>query len=260
MKTYIVWIAILVGSSAVHAETGFLDRSVTMAGQTFAYEVYVPRDFNGARAWPVVVSLHGGGGLGSDGIRPTENGWAAGIRRDRSLYPAIFLFPQARRSWVDREMQDLVILQLDRTIAEFHGDPSRIYLTGFSMGGAGAYRMAYRWPERFAAVVTVAGPVEAGVSAPPQNLELDRQSNPYTTQPDPFTVLATGIRNIPILVFQGDADEVVPVEQSRRIVAALKKAAANVRYTEFPGLNHGEAGTKALTDPATLSWLLTQHR
>ena len=109
-------------------------------------------------------------------------------------------------------------------------------------------------------MVTVAGPVEAGVAAPPENLERDRQSNPYTTSPDPFTALATGIRNIPILVFQGDADEVVPVEQSRRIVAALKKAAANVRYTEFPGLNHGEAGTKALTDPATLSWLLTQHR
>jgi predicted peptidase len=262
LKTYIVWIAILVDSSTVYAETGFLDRSVTMAGQTFAYQVYVPRDFSGGRVWPVVVSLHGGGRQGSDGIRPTEVGWAAGIRSDRSLYPAIFLFPQASagRSWVDREMQDLVILQLDRTIAEFHGDPSRIYLTGFSMGGAGAYRMAHRWPERFAAMVTVAGPVEAGVAAPPQNLERDRQSNPYTTSPDPFTTLATGIRNIPILVFHGDADELVPVEQSRRIVAALKKAMANVRYTEFPGLNHGDAATKALKDPATFSWLLAQHR
>jgi predicted peptidase len=91
-------------------------------------------------------------------------------------------------------------------------------------------------------------------------VERDRQSNPYTTAADPFTALAMGIGNTPIWVFHGDADEQVPMEQSRRIVTALKKTAADVRYTELPGLNHGDSGTKALTDPATFAWLLEHHR
>jgi poly(3-hydroxybutyrate) depolymerase len=53
--------------------------------------------------------------------------------------------------------------QLEHTIEEFHGDQSRIYLTGFSMGGAGTYRMAHRWPDRFAALLVVTGPVESWV-------------------------------------------------------------------------------------------------
>jgi predicted peptidase len=79
-------------------------------------------------------------------------GWAARIRADRTHYPVIVLFPQAAVgfSWIDREMADLFDAQLEKTVAEFNGDPDRIYLTGFSMGGSGVYRMTYRWPERFA--------------------------------------------------------------------------------------------------------------
>jgi predicted peptidase len=39
------------------------------------------------------------------------------------------------------------MLQLERTIEAFHGDRSRLDLTGFSMGGAGTYRIAHRWPD-----------------------------------------------------------------------------------------------------------------
>ena len=57
--------------------------------------------------WPVIVSLHGGGRQGSDGLRPTEIGWAARIRADRTRYP-VAVFPQAAvgSSWIDREMAD----------------------------------------------------------------------------------------------------------------------------------------------------------
>ena len=147
------------------------------------------------------------------------------------------------------------------TIEEFHGDRSRIYLTGFSMGGAGTYRMAHRWPERFAALLVVAGNVESGVGVPyPEVGMRDRQANPYTTASDPFAALATGIRSIPIWIFHGDADEAVPVEQARRVVAALKSVTARVEYTEYPGLGHGEAGAKALNATESISWLLAQHR
>lgn len=88
----------------------------------------------------------------------------------------------------------------------------------------------------------------------------DRQANPYTAGGDPFAALAAGIRQIPTWVFHGDADRAVPVEQSRRIVAALATAAARVQYTECPGLGHNEAGAKAFDDAQTLSWLLSHHR
>src|SRR5262245_18756798 len=250
-------------ASTAYADTGFVDRSVAVNGRTFWYQVYVPRDFTATRTWPVIVNLHGGGSHGDDGLIPTITGWAPLIRRDRRLVSAIVLFPQATpgRSWADRDMQDLVILQLERTIEEFQGDRSRLYLTGFSMGGAGTYRMACRWPDRFAAIIAVSGPVESGLGSPsPDAASRDREANPYTAATDPSAALAAAIRQIPIWVFHGDADRRVPVEQSRRIVAALKTASARVQYTEFPGLDHNDAGVKAFGDAATLSWLLSQHR
>jgi hypothetical protein len=59
------------------------------------------------------------------------------------------LFPQAspNTTWSQLEMQDLALHELEQTMAEFHGDPARSYLAGYSMGGVGAYRIAYRSPE-----------------------------------------------------------------------------------------------------------------
>lgn len=257
--------ALLALPLATVAETGFLDRSITVAGKRYDYQVYVPREHDAGQKWPVIVSLHGGGRQGSDGLRPTEVGWAARIRADRTRYPVIVVFPQAAvgSSWIDREMADLVDAQLEKTIAEFNGDPDRVYLTGFSMGGSGVYRMAYRWPERFAALAVFAGPVEAGIGGPPhvreQHADRDRRANAYTAAPDPFAALAGRIRIIPIQIFHGDADDTVPVQQSRQIAAALKQSGANVQYTEYRGVDHGGAPERAINEPLLL-WLLSQRR
>lgn len=265
MKLACVLVALLVIPAAAATETGFLDRAVTLGGRIYAYQVYVPREHNTQQKWPVIVSLHGGGRQGNDALRPTEVYWAASIRADRTKFPVVVLFPQAPVgfSWVDGEMADLVAAQLERTITEFHGDPDRVYLTGFSMGGAGVYRMAARWPERFAALVAIAGAVEAG-HGPPQireaHAERDRRANPYTTAPDPFAALADRIRAVPIRIFQGDADDSVLVDQSRRIAAALQRAGADVRYTEYPGVDHAGAGVRGFADTALLAWLLDQRR
>ena len=263
LRTSIITIAVVLLAASTHGETGFLDRAVTMSGQRFGYQVYVPREFTSTQTWPIIIFLHGGGSQGIDSLVPTITGWGPAIRRDRSQFPAIVLFSQATpgKSWIDRDMQDLVMLQLDKTIEEFRGDRSRIYLTGFSMGGAGTYRMAHRWPERFAALFVVAGPVESGVGTPfPATGARDRQANPFTAASDPFAALATGIRSIPIWIAHGDADKSVPVEQSRRMVAALKSANARVEYAEYPDLSHGEAAAKALNAKESISWLLAQHR
>jgi predicted peptidase len=138
------------------------------------------------------------------------------------------LFPQAeaRKRWLDADMEELVIAELDRTMTEFAVDPARVYLTGLSMGATGAYRVAYRWPNRFAAIVAIAGRVETSDAKTysDRDKDADRKSNPFVSARDPFAALAEKIEHVPIRIFHGDSDETVPVEQSRRLVPVLKAA------------------------------------
>jgi predicted peptidase len=109
---------------------------------------------------------------------------------DRSRFPVVIVFPQAQPGfrWLYPEMQRLALAELDATVSEFHGDPSRIYLTGFSMGATGAYRIAAKRPDRFAAMLVVAGQVDtltAGIY-PARDIDVDRQTNMFEVADNPF--------------------------------------------------------------------------
>jgi predicted peptidase len=249
-------------AGAARAETGFLDRVVTIGSTPHRYQVYVPADFTSSKTWPVIVYLHGGGAQGLDALLPTVGGLANDIRAHREAFPTIALFPQASptATWSQADMQELVLRELDQTIGEFHGDPARIYLAGYSMGGVGAYRMAYRWPQKFAALIVVAGRVEPSTARGQTVSEAERRLYPYLTDKDPFAALARQIKSIPTWLFHGDADESVPVEQSRRMAAALQKVATFVRYTEYYRGIHQEAPNRAFADTDMLTWLWQQHR
>jgi predicted peptidase len=139
------------GCSAPAApETGFLDRVVVVDGAEHRYQVYVPRDYRESEQWPVILSLHGGGARGADGIRPTNSGLARAIRRYPDRYPAIVAFPQAPA--LDAGWQDLAgrvaLAALDATLDEFSTEPSRVFLTGYSMGGNGSWYQMYHHAER----------------------------------------------------------------------------------------------------------------
>jgi predicted peptidase len=235
----------LAGSVSAFADTGFLDRSVVVAGATHRYQVFVPANFTADRLWPVLIDLHGNGAQGSDGIRQTAHFLADTIRMTRGNLPFVVVFPQAAigTTWQTPAMKALVMNELDNSVAEFNGDPNRIYLSGFSMGGNGAYRIAADAPARFAAVVVVAGFVDTRVD-----------------DPRPFADLAARLRSIPIWIFQGEADARVPAVQSRRMVEALKAAGAGVRYTEYPNGDHGGAADTAYADPELFRWLMEHSR
>src|SRR5665213_2559981 len=262
MKTILAITAFLLTFSDVFADTGFLDRSVAFQGESYSYQVYVPANYTPESMWPVITDLHGNGRQGNDGIQATRNGLAELIREDRSLFPAIVVFPQAKvgTRCMFPAMEELVMAELDRTISEFHGDSRRLYLTGFSMGATGAYRIAYRWPDKFAALACIAGRVETGNDYTPQEVDIDRRTNPFVIAPDAFAVVASRIRKLPIWIFHGDQDQTVPIEQSRKLIAALRNAGAGVLYTEFPGAGHVQAAQKAYADPKLIEWLLKQHR
>jgi predicted peptidase len=83
---------------------------------------------------------------------------------------------------------------------------------------------------------------------------------PYLVDKDPFAALAKQIKSIPTWLFHGDADESVPVEQSRRMATALQKVATFVRYTEYYRGLHQETPNRAFVDTDMITWLWQQHR
>lgn len=236
-------------------ETGFLDRTVNVNGRIYPYTVYVPRDFATRSAWPVVLALHGAGERGNDGVRQMQIGAAGALRAHPDWVPAIVVFPQAPADtrWLG-EPAEAAMLALDRAMAEFKGDPKRVYITGLSMGGYGTYHLALAHPDRFAALVVVCGGLL------PHATTTAVQQSPLTRQAsDPYAFTAHALRDHPIWIFHGDADGVIPVEESRRMAAALKAEGADVRYTEYAGVGHN-AWDRAYGDAAMWKWLFEQSR
>jgi predicted peptidase len=237
------------------AEHGFLMRSVTSNGTAYPYSVYVPRTFDPSKRWPVVLFLHGAGERGTDGLRSTQIGAGAAIRSSPERVPAIVVFPQAPSDsrWLG-EPADAAMAALEKSIIEFHGDRSRLYLTGLSMGGYGTWHLALAHPDLFAALVVVCGgllPHETATSV--------RQSPLTIGQDDPYAFTAHALRRLPIRIFHGDADPIIPVVESRRMAENLTREGADVAYVEYPGVGHN-AWERAFGDAGIWEWLLRQRR
>lgn len=209
--------------------------------------------------WPVVMWLHGNGTQGNDGLLPTARGLADYIRRHRSEFPAVAVFPQAPTggNWIEPDTQAMAMSALNKTLAEFNGDPDRVSLVGYSMGAIGSYRIAARWPERFSALVAIAGHAEVS-NRSAQLAAFDRAENPYVNAPDPFAALADRLKPLAIRLYHGDKDATISVDQSRRLFAALKHAGSDVSYTEFAGVDHNDAPDKALFEAGLFEWLLSR--
>ena len=115
-------------------ETGFLDRTVSLGGDDYNYQVYVPRDYRVTTDWPVILFLHGAGERGNDGLKPTHVGLGRAIRFNPERWPAIAVFPQVPvgESW-QGIAGEVAMAALDAAIVEFSTDQSRLYLTGPSL-------------------------------------------------------------------------------------------------------------------------------
>jgi len=230
---------------------GFLHRTVTVEGVVYRYVVYVPAEWSAEKKWPVILFLHGSIEKGDDGVAQSLVCIGNLARKEPKRFPALIVMPQCRMeaSWETERMQAQALAALDASTEEFNGDRERTYLTGFSMGGYGTWSMASRHPDRFAALVIVAG----GIVWPPSAAirEPDPRANPYVSS-------AKKVAHIPSWVFHGDADRNVPVTESRRMVDALKALDADVRYTEYKGVAHFMCD-KAYAEPELPAWLFTKR-
>ncbi|HWW60609.1 MAG TPA: prolyl oligopeptidase family serine peptidase, partial [Thermoanaerobaculia bacterium] len=165
------------------------------------------------------------------------------------------VYPQVphRACWLD-EHADAAMRALDQAIAELGGDRTRVYLTGLSMGGYGAYHLALAHPDRFAAMIVVCGGI-----VPPVTATACRQSPLTMSAADPYAFTARALRAIPIRLFHGADDPIIPASESRRMADALRREGADVEYVEYAGVGH-DSWDRAYAEPELWPWLLRQHR
>jgi predicted peptidase len=235
----------------------FVARSVDVDGTTYRYQVFVPASSAGGKRPAAILFLHGSGERGSDNNKQLEVGLGPYVRGRMQDFPAIVVFPQAPddSEWT-QDAGRIAIAALDAAAQEFDADPARIYLTGISMGGYGTWELALQSPQRFAALVPVCG----GITVDWTDQRPQMQAKSVIGAADPFAEVARRLRDVPVWIFHGAIDDTVPPAQSQRMNAALKAAGArDVRYTEFPGVNHFSWDPTYAT-PALWDWLFVQRR
>lgn len=204
---------------------------------------------------PLLVYLHGSGGLGDDNERQLGLGNIFGTRvwllpENQKSYPCYVLVPQTNRGWVrydPEKMQkdvyemipgpgqgvSLALEIIDEVRHRYSIDEQRIYVLGQSMGGAGTWNMIASRPGFFAAAVPLCGSI---------------------SKDDGTASIETPLWN-----FHGGSDQTVPVSTSRDRIAARRKAGGHPLSTEYAGVDHN-VWEWAFTEPALVSWMFSQHR
>jgi predicted peptidase len=247
------WVAL--AAAAQPAATGFLARRLAVGERQLRYQVYVPPAYSPRQSWPLVLFLHGSGERGSDNAAQLREGLAPAIRAHPHWFPLLAVFPQAPAGarWRDATEEDVLRI-LHAVEREWRTDRDRTYVAGMSMGGYGAWQLAMDHPGRFAAIV----PVCAGVLPPPREPELLGVKVPDPAG-DPYAQVARAVARLPIWMFHGAEDPVVPVGESRRMAKELAARGAAPRYTEYPFVGH-DAWDPAFNTPDLWQWLLQQRR
>ena len=236
--------------------TGFLDQSVLVEGTEYLYQIYVPRQYDGRSETPLILYLHGCGfdRWGNDGSRHTRFALGDTIRADPQKFPAIVIFPQMplRTHWLGLGNQ-VARSALERTIAAYEVDESRLYLMGFSCGGNGVWKLAFEDPERFAALVPVAGWArwrDNGRGTVYPAIAPERG-------PNEFAAVARKTAEVPTWIIHGADDVQVDVIEARGMADAR---GASARYTEMVDVAHIDAISEAFRVEGLFDWLFRQQR
>ncbi len=177
-------------------------------------------------SWPLIVFLHGSEQRGDD--PSLLDGMAPLAFADQETdFPFIVVVPQCPRNtdWQPPMVKSVI----DSVEAGLRIDRSRVYLTGFSMGGLGTWQTAADYPGTFAAIAPLCG--MSDIADVPR------------------------LKGIPIWVFHGAQDRNVPVSESLRMVAALRGADIDASLTVYPHLAH-DCWTTTYGDSRLYLWFL----
>jgi predicted peptidase len=205
------------------------------------YWLYLPKDYStkSAKSWPLMMFLHGAGERGTNINKVTVHGPPKLVKAGKEL-PFILVSPQCPDDQIWRD-EDVLAL-LDQMISKHNVDTNRVYLTGLSMGGFGAWSLVTKYPERFAAIAPICG---GGQSI--HILLASKQKK-------------ADLESVGVWAFHGAKDTTVPLEESQRMTNALMRAGCkDVKLTVYPEAGH-DSWTQAYNEPEIWNWFLAHTR
>jgi len=211
-------------------QTGqILQKEITKTVQ-IGYLFYLPENYNSSEKFPLVLFLHGAGERGADLEKVKVHGPPKLIENGKN-FPFIVVSPQCpENQWWSLEVLDAL---LNDITDNYNVDENRIYVTGLSMGGFGTWDLSIKYPNRFAAIAPICG---GGNSR-----------------------LAGVLKDLPVWVFHGAKDNVVPLKSSQDMVDELEKANGNVKFTIYPEAGH-DSWTETYDNPELYEWILKHKR
>ncbi|MBD2100050.1 prolyl oligopeptidase family serine peptidase [Leptolyngbya sp. FACHB-261] len=203
-----------------------MQQPITQAA--YPYLLFLPQRYE-EQSWPLILFLHGAGERGSDLNRVKQHGIAK-LVEEQANFPFITVSPQCPQG--QHWQVSLLSTLLDQVTQTYRVDPSRIYLTGLSMGGYGTWYLAAAQPQRFAAIAPI-----CGGGNPKQACEL---------------------KDLPVWAFHGARDRIVPLSETELMVKALEACGGNVKFTIYPEAGHN-SWTQTYNNPDLYAWFL-EHR
>jgi len=198
----------------------------------FKYAQYLPKDFDNTKQYPLVLFLHGAGERGDDLNVATRHGYMKYVREEGREYPFICIAPQCPSMKYWACYTESLLAFLDYLEDSLPIDKKRVYVTGFSMGGMGTVMLAMADPDRFAAIAPVCA----------------------------FGASWNGavLKNIPVLMYHGDCDSIVPISESVKILAEINKYGGRAQLKICYGVGHN-AWDYAYTDDTLIDWMMEKH-
>lgn len=178
-------------------------------GPAIRYAISIPPNYAPSEPVPLILALHFGvrgeaAGAGGDVVQILVGPALAELG-------AIIIAPDSvQGNWSSPENEKAVNALLDMVLARYSIDKKKIAVTGYSMGGAGTWHFAGKFPERFSAAIPVAG-------RPPAS--------------------AAGWR-LPVLAIHSRDDQVVPFGPTEARIAELQKAGLNAKLIALSGITH----------------------
>ena len=214
------------------APVGMLpNQPIRVRGRTLSYGLFVPPAYDPEVAFPLVVCLHGAGFTGDSYLER----WATRLGGSH-----ILACPTSMAgTWWTRPSEELVFATIKTVRAQYRIDPDRIYLTGMSNGGIGAWIIGMHHAPRFAAVA----PMASGI---------DQVLFPFLEN----------LRHTSLYVIHGAKDRIMPVWLSRNATNELARLGIAFTYREHEW-THPHAGGHFFPRqelPALVEWLKKQRR
>jgi len=200
----------------------------------FNYVKYLPKDFDPGKKYPFVFFLHGAGERGEDLDIAMRHGYMQKVRDEDAEYPFIFIGPQCPHTKYWGCYTESLIAFLEDMIATLPVDEDRVYLTGLSMGGTGSWMLSMACPEKFAALAPVCG---SGI-----------------------TWNAHVLKDIPIMVYHGDLDTIVPLQESVNMVSKINSYDGGDAQLKICHHVAHEAWDVAYSGDELWKWLLSKRK